>query len=409
MSTIPDLTAKIEKRVEATWAATVSAEQLSAGREVGEVLPAWPHRFPVGRVSGASLAADLRAHIDQLWEWREWAKRNNVDLLEGTRLVGGTRQTVITHAVVDSLDTGAAVAAGTLPITVETGRRYAMVLLDRFPQLVEREQLEPAAFARLLRAVTRLSEIDFDILCRVSTALLEQKLSAGAGSGSRLTPRQVPVEGVHAKWLQSHQALVQALTGLDDLELAPPHPPRFHFTYLDPEHLKAGRKHDSYSVGDNVVLPYEPQVVVISENKDTAIGFPEVPKGIAIEGEGRGSTTIASAVWVRDAPIVIYWGDLDQDGLEILNEFRAAGIPVVSILTDVATYERYRRYGTNADKNGRRISMHTPRPVPYLTTAELELYELLSSGRAPQLRIEQERIPLPVALAEVERVVSSST
>ncbi|MFD1250645.1 Wadjet anti-phage system protein JetD domain-containing protein [Nocardioides ginsengisoli] len=199
---------------------------------------------------------------------------------------------------------------------------------------------------------------------------------------------------------------MRTVTGLDDLALLPPHPARFHFTYLDSDHLDArGRQHDSYSVEDQVPLPYPPQVVLISENKDTAIGFPRMRGGVAIEGEGRGASTIASALWVRSAPLVVYWGDLDQDGLEILNEFRAKGLTITSMLMDIETYERYQRYGTTQDRNGKPIKLHPPRDVPHLLEHEGELYQLLTSSTAPVPRVEQERIPLEVAEARLSELV----
>jgi hypothetical protein len=46
---------------------------------------------------------------------------------------------------------------------------------------------------------------------------------------------------------------------------------------------------------------------------------------------------------------VVYWGDMDADGLEILDGFRAAGVPAVSILMDAAAYEAWEHFGTNVD------------------------------------------------------------
>jgi hypothetical protein len=63
-------------------------------------------------------------------------------------------------------------------------------------------------------------------------------------------------------------------------------------------------------------------VVVISENKDTAIHFPELAGGLIVEGVGRGGRTVASFPWIREAPLVVYWGDMDRDGYEILNGYR---------------------------------------------------------------------------------------
>lgn len=157
--------------------------------------------------------------------------------------------------------------------------------------------------------------------------------------------------------------------------------------------------HDSVTIGDTVPLPYQPRVVVISENKDTAIHFPPVPGGISVEGFGRGGGTAAAVPWLRDAPAVFYWGDMDADGLEILNEFRAAGIPAVSLLMDCDAFTAWERFGTNTDARGHALQSRSPRPVPHLNEGERALYEnLVSPTWTRHRRIEQERLPLSIAL-----------
>ncbi|MFD1145655.1 hypothetical protein [Saccharothrix hoggarensis] len=47
---------------------------------------------------------------------------------------------------------------------------------------------------------------------------------------------------------------------------------------------------------------YPPQVIVISEDKDTATYLPPLASGIAMEGSGRGGTTAAAFTWITDAP-----------------------------------------------------------------------------------------------------------
>ena len=404
---VRETVAKVRSRVETSWARIVAAEQrpLAADLAGSTALagPGWPHRFSVGRAASADLGADFGTYVRQLGEWRDWAKTHDVELIYATRIVAGTRQDVVSHVVVPNLDTAVHLVGGAWPELIATARTRAAVLHQRFPS-------QPNLHRAVLGA-TRLSNVDFDVLAHVCDYFLERAELATAGGVPLvpLTPRQVPIEGVHAKWLDSHQSLVRTVTGLDDLTLLPPHPARFHFTYLDPDHLDAhGRRHDSYSVADHLPLPYEPQVVLISENKDTAIGFPRVRGGIAIEGEGRGANTIASAPWVRSAPLVVYWGDLDQDGLEILNEFRVEGLVVTSMLMDLQTYWRYQRYGTTHDKFGKPVKLHPPRAVPHLLEHEAELYRLLSSGTAPVPRVEQERIPLEVAEARLCQLVKLS-
>jgi hypothetical protein len=90
------------------------------------------------------------------------------------------------------------------------------------------------------------------------------------------------------------------------------------------------------------------------------------------------------------------------DGLEILDGFRAAGVPATSILMDPAAYDVWERYGVNVDQHGKPLGPRPARPVPHLTDAERVLYHrLISPDWTRHRRIEQERIPLSVALALV--------
>lgn len=397
MRTPEELLPRIRKRLDERWAATVWAQEAAQpdGDAASGTAPSWPHSLPLGTPSSAELAADFGAHVRAVHAWRDWARDNDVDLVEKSRRVAGTAHQLPTHVVVRDIESAARIAGGTWPGRIDLARTRARIISEAFPQTTNP--------VRALRACVRLTDVDFGIAGRVAGWFASRPHPVAA-----LTPRQVPIEGVHAKWLGKHHDLVRNLVGLDDLNLAPGHPPRIHFTYLDPDHLSVGRKHDSFSVGDRFDLPYEPRVVIISENKDTAVGFPPVPGGIAVEGSGSGGGTIAATPWIRDAPLVIYWGDMDVEGLSILHEFRTSGVPATSMLMDLATYEAYARFGTNTDKREEPIKPASPRPDRLLCGGELELYEHLTSGEAPVLRVEQERIPLAVAAEQVACLVATS-
>ncbi|HEY5178503.1 MAG TPA: Wadjet anti-phage system protein JetD domain-containing protein [Dermatophilaceae bacterium] len=65
-------------------------------------------------------------------------------------------------------------------------------------------------------------------------------------------------------------------------------------------------------------------------------------------------------------------------------------------------YETWERYGTNLDVHGKPLEARAPRPVPHLTASESELYhQLISPAWTRHRRVEQERIPLAVAVQEV--------
>lgn len=374
----------VARRLARTWAFDAAA----AIQPLAE--PAWPHEFPLGQPGAAELSSSFSSLAGAARSWREWARGRDVVLREKTRRVHGSEQQLPTHLVVATADAAAELVGQGWPDRLARGRRRAAVLSSRFTQV-------PDLPARV-RDADELSDLDFDLLCRAAEWFAEH---GGAGG---LTPRQVPVEGMHAKWLNTRQQLVRHLAGLTDLGLAPRHPPRLHLTYLDPEHRRVGgRWHDCASVGDRFIPPYPVEVVVISENKDTAVAFPELPGGVSVEGMGKGGSTAAAFEWLRSAPLVVYWGDLDADGLEILDGFRAAGVPAQSMLMDMSTYEQWRLWGTDVDKAGVEIRPRSPRDTPHLSTDERVLYLMLTAASCDgPRRVEQERIPLPTALFAVK-------
>lgn len=378
-----------------TWAATVvnEVQNGSQSRSTEDLknsgAAAWPHAFPLGRAKSADLAGRFAEVTRQVADWRAWARENGVAILEERRRVAGTEQLLPTHVRIRDIDTAARAVGEGWPEKLHRARCRAEILLARHPD-VERP-------ARMVTATDPYSHIDFGLLLDAA----DWFAASTAEQRAVLTPRQVPVAGMHSKWLNTRRALVAELAGLENLGLQPDHPARIHFTYLDPDYLASDRRrHDSASVGDAVKLPYVPQLVLISENKDTAVGFPPVAGGIAVEGVGRGGGTHAEFNWIREARLVVYWGDMDADGLEILNEFRAADIPVVSLLMNLAAFEEWERFGTNSDPQGKQLGSRPPRPVDHLTADESELYLALISPEWTRFRrVEQERIPLSVAHA----------
>ncbi|MGM1058924.1 Wadjet anti-phage system protein JetD domain-containing protein [Saccharothrix sp. Mg75] len=408
----------VRRRLTRTWPEVVLAEcgisptgtdaPPSRTGERAQATQAWPHAFPLGQPSAELLASTFGQIVSLVRDWREWADRHEVTLLWRSRRVHGTEQELPTHLHVEDIDTATRLTGR--QHVLESARTRARGLIDHYPRLVS-----PAG---ALRQVLDYEPVDFDLLCRAADWFAARAETARAETGRAetgrpqpLTPRQVPIEGLHAKWLDTRHALLRNLTGLDDLDLLPAHPPRLHFTYLDPHHLATGgRRHDCATVGDHLPLPYTPRLIVISENKDTAVHFPPVPSGVAVEGSGRGGATAASFPWITEAEAVFYWGDLDPDGFEILDGFRAAGVPARSLLMDRVSYDRWERYGTHVDRRGTPLPPRDPRPTPHLSAAERALYEDLCSPQwTRHRRVEQERIPLHIALETVRAVAHTDT
>jgi hypothetical protein len=374
MKTPTDILTDIRRRLDRTWAGDLTGATTS-----------WPYRFPLGTTTKTELEAGWRTTYQPLIrQWRDWAGAHPVQLHSQPKRVYTTTQNIPTHVEVADLGTAADMAGGSWSTRLTRARERIHMVNSRFPDI--------PGLTRLIRGTDGYPDVDFALLLTVADWF---KTNNAAGH----TPRQVPILGVHAKWLNTHQPHILLLTGRDTLGLLPRHPARIHFTYLDPAYLATGaRRHDSATVGDTFTPPYQPSVVVISENKDTAIHFPPTAGGIAVEGAGFGGKTAAAFPWLTKAPHLYYWGDIDAHGYEILNGWREDGVHVTSVLMDLTTYDTYAHYGTNTDQNGIRLKPGSRKSLLCLTPDEHTVYQRLLDPSFPgHRRIEQERIPLHAA------------
>ncbi len=373
----------IRRRLSRTWHEDVAGT------------PHWPHTFPLGQPTKADLETNFAEYQRAILHLRRWAAEQQLPLTTRTRVVQGTRQDIPTAVTVPNLETAAQISGKQWSGRIQRAQHRLAALQTEFPQATE--------WPTIIRQTDDYTDLDFTLLRTVASWFTNNDAQG-------LTPRQVPIPGVHAKWLNTHQRTIQLLTAQDELGLAPPHPPRIHFTYLDPTYLATGaRQHDSATVGDTMTPAYTPTLVIISENKDTAINFPPTAGGIAIEGGGTGGSTIAQFPWITQAPTLLYWGDLDPAGFEILNEFRRAGVPAASMLMDRSTLDTYGQFGTNYDPQGRPIpTRRSAQQLERLTPEEVATYQQLIQSPTGPKRLEQERIPLTVAQAEAQRRASNS-
>ena len=381
MKTPAQVTLDIERRLKNTWNTHLD--------QTPTVDRSWPHTFALGTVNKAELERDFDRYRTESVALRAWAAQFGVNLTDASRFVMGTTQRLPTHVTLADIDTAARLCGPTWTTRLARGRaRLATLRSHQFD----------GDLTRIIRDVDNYSDLDFDLLCSTANWFCRHGASARG-----LTPRQVPVPGLQAKWLNSRHGLIATLADLPELRLLPPHPARIHFTYLDPQHRAAGgRWHDSASIGDCMSPEYTPQIVIITENKDTAIGFPALQGGVAVEGAGTGGSTPAAIEWLRDCPTIMYWGDMDAAGFTILNGYRVAGLPVHSILMDIPTYDTYASFGTDLDAKGNPIQLAARRHLPQLNNAEQELYDRLTDPAwEGHRRVEQERIPLEVALTAV--------
>jgi hypothetical protein len=138
-------------------------------------------------------------------------------------------------------------------------------------------------------------------------------------------------------------------------------------------------------IEDFCALSLEIDTIFILENEINYLTFPMQGKSICIWGKGISIGQLKKCAWLSKKKI-IYFGDLDLYGLEILSNFRASFRHVQSILMNKEIFLRYEKYAVNDNDN----KLHK---LPlYLTEEEQSLFEFLNSRQIAN-RLEQERIP----------------
>ncbi|PPG52491.1 hypothetical protein C5C24_04605 [Rathayibacter sp. AY2B3] len=338
----------------------------------------------------------------RLWDGFNLGDVSGISCIRSSINVQGVAVDAPLQLIVDSLETAFAVlqqekAGGPLAF-VERGRLAAISLRTSGAILTP----------RVLERIAMFADPDIDVLVEAVAWL------RGHSDLSGWTSRQLPLPGAHSKWLVKHLRLLDVLTGRDLGTELRPRLAVLHLTYVDPQYLESGRRrHDSWTTGDLHSLPYEPRVVVVVENRDCRLWFPDLPGALVIEGGGSAAASLLADVdWLRDVEHVVYWGDIDSRGFSILADLRSAlaehGVPVRSILMDGDAARRFASRGVKHDPHGTPLRASRTRPRG-LTEHEREAYSVVAtSGPAPFRRIEQERIPLEDACREVLRAIGES-
>lgn len=141
----------------------------------------------------------------------------------------------------------------------------------------------------------------------------------------------------------------------------------------------------------------KPRYVFIVENLMNLLTLPRIPNSIGIFGGGFSVHVLAGVYWLANCQ-VIYWGDIDAHGFEILSDLRGLFPNSRSVMMDFETLNMY------ADYVGRGKVDRLER-FDQLTAAELAIAKYVVEN---DLRLEQEHISqeyvivkLRASLAEV--------
>jgi len=230
----------------------------------------------------------------------------------------------------------------------------------------------------------RLAALDGDDLGRLIGAVRWLV----ANPESDLLVREVPVPGADTKWLEGHiglvKPLVQALTGSADLGLRKD-PRRFRVRILD-DAIPFGGRDVTMSADEWAQRDVPARVVIVTENQQSLLRLEPMPGGVGVHGQGLDVVELANVKWIKGAR-VLYWGDLDSHGFNILGLVRRQWPQTESVLMDADTLTAYWASGVpEADPFRGEIG--------YLTASEREALALL---RQNDWRLEQEQIPWDAA------------
>ncbi|MFA7449177.1 MAG: Wadjet anti-phage system protein JetD domain-containing protein [Weeksellaceae bacterium] len=210
--------------------------------------------------------------------------------------------------------------------------------------------------------------------------------------------RELPIR-VHTKFIERNQSVIKELLDI----LISEHinkeekqfEKRFNLKYAEPQiRFKVLDKTISnrfFSGLDDIAIPVSQfeslnlpiKKVLVVENKTTlytTLTLPKMNETIAIFGSGYSVYNLKNVNWFGGLEL-LYWGDIDAQGFEILSQFRNYFPQTQSVLMDKDTFEKF----FENDKG-------TPTNVSTklnLTDKEQQLYDTLKTNN---WRLEQEKI-----------------
>lgn len=220
--------------------------------------------------------------------------------------------------------------------------------------------------------------------------------------------RELPIE-VHTKFIEQHKIVIGELlnvviedyvnTNEKDFEK------RYNLRYDEPlvriKLLDRTLATKFFNGMDDITIPVSQFLKLhipitkafVVENKVNFLTFPPVANSIVIWGRGYGVAPIKDSELLKNIDL-IYWGDLDAQGFEILSQFRSYFAHVKSLLMDKATFDYYfeKERGTPS-----KISVKLN-----LTTEEEELYQYI---KVNNYRLEQEKIPQRYVIEQLKCIL----
>lgn len=229
--------------------------------------------------------------------------------------------------------------------------------------------------------------------------------------------RELPVAGLHTKWLESRKALVRDLAiaigifpaDCEDLETGlglRRKPRRVRVRILCPE-LRSrcmGLEDIELPLEHVARLSLDPTTLLIVENQETGLALPDMASTVAIFGLGYSVSLVQHLPWMRSARLVVYWGDIDTHGFAILASVRTIRRDVASVLMDMQAWSVNVHHAAYEKRGAGRFELSL---MDDHDRAMLEHLDSLALG--PANRLEQERLPWSACIERLRQIIGSAS
>jgi hypothetical protein len=380
----------------------------------------WPLTLALDRPGEREALKQAKGIRDWTETWHKWRVPAGMRLIVeevGFRRLGAQRLPTRVE-----WDTASSVA-----VFVGDAQGWGRAVERRQRLLVRWPVLGVAGYGPRFSTLAAETDVEFERMF----ALL-QWFDANPRSGLYL--RQLPVEGLDTKWIDRHRRravsdLLRRTHGAPELLVAAeveesgeeeegsneqpeiadfytlcgllkPAPRVRLLVLCSVLRRKIGNLRDIEVPLDEVAaLDLAPSRAIVIENLESGYSLPDLDGTVAFIRLGNSVSLLASIPWLTDVPVV-YWGDIDTHGFAILSLARRSLRTVTSVLMDEVTVERYldRRVAEPVQTRGAGVAT--------LTEAERRVYDGLLSGRwGERVRIEQERIEWPAAMADLTKAL----
>lgn len=363
--------------------------------------------FPLAAPSAQVIARESETVGQWVRAWRTWSQAHPAaELRTITRRTAVGTQEVFTHLDLPTVNDLVVLDQDLADHWRRANARWSRI--RALPRAVVEERLRPS-----LPQIVDLNDTDFGILLEAAKWFTQNPRSG-------LTIRQVPVLGMHTKWLARNRQLVLAclnLTGqphdetdqqdneLEQNDLDPlglkALPVHVDVILADPADraLMGGLRHLNAPLPEIAALPIHPETVLVVENKESAYLIPDRPQTVIVHSLGDHLNVLGEIDWLHGARH-LYWGDLDRAGFTLLSRARVRLPRISSVLMDPVTLEKHRVLAVEDETR-------TDRPDPNLTHIETAALATLSAEHGKCLRLEQERLPSTFVLDQLTRAMGN--